>query len=90
MLKRMPTRDGISVYRYIGKADISTIISALAKYQLYFGNFPPIYRQKYRLSVSVNLRTNKISVIGNRPWSNIGNQLSAKFNRYAIPDAYQT
>ncbi len=48
----------------------------------------PVYRQfqEYRLSVSVKLRTNKISVIGNRIWSNIGNRLSAKFNRYAIPD----
>ncbi len=47
----------------------------------------PIYRQflEYRLSVSVKLRTDKISVIGNRLWSDIGNQLSAKFNRYAIP-----
>ncbi len=47
----------------------------------------PIYRQfiEYRLTVSVKLRTDKISVIGNRLWSNIGNRLSAKFNRYAIP-----
>ncbi len=47
----------------------------------------PIYRQfiEYRLSVSVKVRTDKISVIGNRLWSNIGNRLSAKFNRYAIP-----
>ncbi len=47
----------------------------------------PIYRQfiEYRLSVSVRLRTDKISVIGDRLWSNIGNRLSAKFNQYAIP-----
>ena len=51
----------------------------------------PIYLHflKYRLSVSVKVRTDignttdKISVIGNRLLSNIGNQLSAKFNWYA-------
>ncbi len=41
--------------------------------------------QEYRLSVSVKPRTDKISVISNWLWSNIGNQLSAKFIRYAIP-----
>ncbi len=52
----------------------------------YIGKTPK-YRQfqEYRLSVSVQLRTNKISVIGNRLWSNIGNRLSVKSNRYAIP-----
>ncbi len=49
-----------------------------------------IYQQflKYRLSVSVKLRTDKISVISNPLWKNICNRLSAEFNRYAIPGIY--
>ena len=38
--------------------------------------------------VSVKRRTDKISVIGNWLWSNIGNRLSAEFNRYSIPDLF--
>ena len=47
---------------------------------------PPIYRQLIEYWLSVQLRTDKILVIGNQLWSNIGNRLSAKFHRYAIPD----
>ncbi len=64
-----------------------------SQYRLNFGDFLLIYRQllEYRLSVSVKPRTDKISVIqliGNWLWLNIGNRLSAKFNRYAIPVQY--
>ncbi len=48
--------------------------------------FPGYIGKISRISVLVKSRTNKISVIGNRLWSNIGNQLSAK---YAIPGAVQ-
>ncbi len=47
------------------------------------------YRIEYQLSVLVKPRTDKISVIGNRLWSNIGSTLLAKFNQYAIPGIRQ-
>ena len=88
-------------YRVLGMAywftDIVLIINKLFKVSPFLAGFPstPTHYNtvwqfiEYWLSVSVKLRTDKISVIGNQLWSNIGNLLSAKFNRYAIPAACQ-
>ena len=91
------TRDGMSVYQYIyqyadilalfekpvigiGKSqdrwNIGYLLSALAKFW---------WSIEYRLSVSVKLKTDKLSVIGNRLWSNIGNRHPLPFTLPSHP-----